>query len=196
MVKLKEEYLKNKLKDKFGELEVYNPIDRNIYNKLTKMIRDNSEAVMINDILETYSDVEINNTVCIMREMLKLLTNIDEDWDLKTDEELDDLLNRANGDFKKVIYSLVDIMLEIAQDNRMENIRKIDTLNKKLIEVKKSLKTGIGLQQTLSEFGLDINKLTELNNGNNEILKEVQEHIIKDIEKGLKPKRQYNKKKK
>jgi hypothetical protein len=197
MAKLKDNDIKKKIRVKFNEYEVYNPeFNKEVYNKLSQMIKDNSTAVMQNDLLDVFSDVKINNIPMIIKEMLKSLTNIEEDFDSKTEEELETMFTFANGDFKSVIQTLMEIVLEIGQDNRLEEIMKLKELSNKLTVFKQSLKVGVNLQQTLSEYGLDADKLIKLKDGDETILKEIQEHIVKDIEKEIKPKRQYNRKKK
>jgi len=54
----------------------------------------------------------------------------------------------------------------------------------------------VKMEQTLSNLGLDMDKLIKMQNGDEDIKKEFQENIIKELEKENKPKRQYNKKKK
>jgi hypothetical protein len=197
MAKLKDNDIKKKVKAKFNEYEIYNPeFNKEIYNKISQMIKDNSVAVMQNDLLEVFSDIKINNMPMIIKEMLKYLTNIEEDFDNKTEEELDNIFTLADGDFKNVIQTLMDMTIDIGHDNRVEEIMKLKELNNKLIEFKQSLKVGIDLQQTLLEYGLDADKLIKLKDGDENILQEFQEHIIKDLEKEIKPKRQYNRKKK
>lgn len=197
MVKLKDSDIKKKIKATFNEYEVYNPeFNKKVYDKLSQMIRDNSVAVMQNELLEVFSDVEINNIPTIIKEMLKSLTNIEEDWDRKTEEEFENMLIFADGDFKNVIQMLMEIIQKIGQDNRLEEIMKLQELNYKLIAFKKSLKVGIDLQKTLAEFGLDADSLLKLKNGDKSILNEVEEYVINDIEKEIKPKRKYTRKNK
>jgi hypothetical protein len=167
-----------------------------VYKKISQMIKDNSIVIMQNDLLEVFSDFEVNNIPLIIKQMLKDLTNIEDNFDSKSEDELKNIFTLANGDFKKVIQVLMDIILEIGQDNRLEEIMKLKELNNKLISFKQSLTIGINLQQTLSEYGLDSDKLIKLKDGDESVLQEIQKHIIKDIEKEIKPKRQYNRKKK
>jgi hypothetical protein len=194
-IKLEEKYIKNKIKAKFGELEVYNPqlID-NAYDKLSQMIRENSATVSENEM----SDVQINNTVKIVREMLINLTNIEDEvyWNNIDDIEMDNMLNLADGDFKIVVHTLMDIMLEIGQDLRLGDIRKLDIINNKLIEMKEAFKADVNINKTLTDLGLDKDKLVKLQQGDQSTIDEFQQNIIKNIEKQNKPKRQYTKKSK
>lgn len=192
-VKLENKYIKNKLKAKFGELEVYNPeLIEGEYQKIVKLIQENSESINEDN---GSSDVQINNTVKIMREMLIYITNIENEqyWNNIDDIELDNMLNLADGDFKKVVQTLVDIMLEIGQDLRKDGIRKLDILENKLNEMIESIRFDMNIDKTLSKFGLDKEKLFKLQNGDKDTIEEFQKNIL---ENKIKPKRQYNRKKK
>jgi len=194
MAKLKDDSVKKKIRAIYNEYQIINPeFNRGIYNELSQIIRDNSIIVNLE---EKLSDIQVDNTVKIFRLMLKKLTNIEEDWDNIDDINLDEMLNFADGDFKKVVNTLMDIMLEVAQDNRLNDIRKLNILNDKLIEFKESITSTVKMEQTLSNLGLDMDKLIKMQNGDEDIKKEFQENIIKELEKENKPKRQYNKKKK
>ena len=194
MAKLKDDSIKKKIRAMYNEYQVINPeFNREIYNELSQIIRDNSIIVNSEDKL---SDIQVDNTVKIFRLMLKKLTNIEEDWDNIEDINLDEMLNFADGDFKKVVNTLMDVMLEVAQDNRLNDIRKLTILNDKLIELKESMKSTVKMEQTLSNIGLDMDKLIKMQNGDETIIKEFQENIVKELEQKNKPKRQYNKKKK
>jgi len=195
MIKLEEKYIKNKLKAKFGELEVYNPQHiKNSYDKISQMIRDNSNTVQEDGM----SDIQINNTVKIAREMLIDLTNVEDRiyWNSIDDIELDNILNYSDGDFKLVINTLMDIMLEITQDLRLNDIRKLDIMNNKLIEMKEAFKSNININKTLADLGLDQEKLIKLQQGDKEVTEEFQQNIFDKMKKENKPKRQYTKKSK
>jgi hypothetical protein len=175
MAKLQKKYIKNKLKAKFGELEVYNPeFEKDIYINLLQMIRDNSVQISENNI----SDTQIN-TIKIFREMLINLTNIDEDWNNIDDIKLENMLNLADGDFKKVVNTLMDILLELGRDIRTEDVRKIRILNDKLNEIAEAIRFNSEIDKTLTQFGLDREKLIKLQNGDEEIIKEFQQSLIK-----------------
>lgn len=193
MAKLKDNDIKKKIRATFGEYQVYNAIEINILNELTKLIESNSQTVQLD---EQNTDIEITNTVQIMKFMLKNLTNIDEEWNSIDDVKLEEMLNLSDGDFKKVVNSLIDIMIEIGNDITIQSIRKLDILQNKLNEMVESIKVTTNMEKTLSKFGLDMDKLTKLQNGDEQTIKELQETIVKSIEKEVKPKRQYNRKKK
>ena len=195
-IKLKEKYIKNKLKDKFGELEVYNPQHNNkILIELTKLIAYNSKEIQLDN---KQSDIEVINTIKIMRFLIINCTNLENEeyWNNIDDIRLEEMLNFADGDFKKAVNSLLDIMLEIGNDVRIQSIRKLDILQNKLNELVESVKADNNINKTLAKFGLDKEKLIKLQNGDEHIAKEFQENMIKSIEREVKPKRQYNKKKK
>jgi hypothetical protein len=174
MAKLKDNDIKKKIRAKFNEYEVYNPeFNMDVYKKISQMIKDNSIVIMQNDLLEVFSDFEVNNIPVIIKEMLKDLTNIEDNFDNKSEEELKNIFALADGDFKNVIQILMDIILEIGQDNRLEEIMKLKELNNKLISFKQSLTIGINLQQTLSEYGLDSDKLIKLKDGDESVLQEI-----------------------
>jgi hypothetical protein len=194
-VKLENKYIKNKLKDKFGEIEIYNPqFDNNILTELTKLIANNSQTVQLEN---GKSDIQVD-TIEIMRFMLINLSNIEnaDYWNSIDNIELEKMLDLVNGDFKKAINSLIDIMMEIGSDITLQSIRQLDLLQNKLNELVESTKANIKIDKTLSKLGLDKDKLIKLQNGDAEVMKEFQDNIIKSIETQVKPKRQYNKKKK
>jgi hypothetical protein len=177
----KEKYIKNKIKNTFGQFEVYNPQhELKILEELTKMIQNNSQQIPIEN---GNADIEVTNVTQIMRYMLLNLTNIDSDWNEIDDIELERILNLADGDFKKVVNSLLDIMIEIGEDISLNNMRKLKILNNKLNEMAKSIETNIEIDETLSSFGLDREKLIKLQNGDEEIIKEFQENIVKQASK-------------
>lgn len=194
-VKLENKYIKNKLKDKFGEIEIYNPqFDNNILTELTKLIASNSQTVQLEN---GKSDIQVD-TIEIMRFMLINLSNIEnaDYWNSIDNIELEKMLDLVDGDFKKAVNSLIDIMIEIGNDITLQSIRQLDLLQNKLNELVESTKANIKIDKTLSKLGLDKDKLIKLQNGDEQVTKEFQENIIKSIETQVKPKRQYNKKKK
>jgi hypothetical protein len=187
-------YIKNKIKEKFGELEVYNPqFDNEIYTKLITMINENSQQIELENGL---SDIQVNNTVKMFREMLICLTNIEDKsyWNGISDYDLENMLNLADGNFKKVVNSLLDIMIEIGRDIRTENIRKLNILNDKLLEISEAIKTNMEIDKTLASFGLDRNKLVKLQNGDEDTIKEFQKNLLE--QKNNKSKRNKSKKNK
>lgn len=193
-IKLEEKYIKNKINAKFGSIEIYNPqYDTKILAELTKLIANNSKEIKLEN---EKSDIEVTNIIQIMRFMLSNLSNIEnsEYWNSIDDLKLEEMLNFADGDFKKSVNSLIDIMLEIGNDIRIQSIRRLDILQNKLNELVESVKADNNINYTLAKFGLDREKLILLQNGNEEVVKEFQQNIIKNIEKENKPKRQYNKK--
>lgn len=189
-IKLQEKYIKNKLKYRFGKIEVYNPIDKNIYAKLSKMIKENSKVIELENNL---SDIQINNTIKIVREMLIDLTNVEDSkyWNDINDIDLDNMLNLADGDFKSAINLLIDIMLEIAQDIRLEEIRKLDVISNKLNEMTEIFKFNTNIDKKLKEFGLDRELLTKIQNGDKEAIEQFQKKLVEKVNK---PKRKYTKK--
>ncbi|WP_252225079.1 MULTISPECIES: hypothetical protein [unclassified Clostridium] len=172
-VKLQEKHIKNKIKSKYGEMEVYNPLDKTILSELSKMISNNSER--------TGEDMEIINTVSIMRYMLKYLTNIEnkEYWDNISDFDLEILLNRADGDFKNVVSDLIDVMLEIGRDIRKNAERQLDVLEEKINELIKMLKFNNNVDKSLDKLGLNRDLLNKVANGDVEAKNEF-EKIITD----------------
>jgi hypothetical protein len=193
MAKLKDNDIKKKIRATFGEYQVYNAIEINTLNELTKLISENAQTVQLEN---GNSDIEITNTIQIMRYMLIHLTNIEEEWNSIDDIKLEEMLNLANGDFKRVVNSLIDIMIEIGNDITIQNIRKLDILQNKLNEMIESVKVGVNIEKTLSNLGLNMDELVKLQNGDKETTEKFQNNIIKSIEKNTKPKRQYNRKKK
>ena len=172
----KEKYIKNRLKAKYGELEVYNPIENDVYNKLIQIIRDNSVQISENGI----SDIQINNTVKIFRIMLMDLTNIESEeyWNSINDIDLEKMLNLADGDFKQIVNTLMDILIELGRDIRTDDMRKLNILNDKLLEMSEAIKANMELDKTLSSFGLDRDKLIKLQQGDEETVKEFQKNLL------------------
>jgi hypothetical protein len=170
-------YIKNKIKDVFGELVVYNPqYDTIILEKLTKMIASNSIPVELDN---GQTDIQVDNIIKIMRYMLINLTNIESEyWNSIDDTQLKTILDLADGDFKKVVNSLLDIMIELGNDIAIENVRKLKILNDKLLEMSESIKANEQIDKTLADFGLDRDKLIKLQNGDEETIKEFQKNLI------------------
>jgi hypothetical protein len=195
-VKLKDNDIKKKIKVTFGEFQIITPeFSPHIYEELSQLIRDNSIEIKVEDDLgKILKDTQVNNTVKVMRYMLKNLTNIENDWDNIDDIQLDETLNYADGDFKEVVQTLMDVMMEIAHDNSRNDIRKISILTDKLVEFKGSMVNTVRMQQTLESLGLDMDKLIKMQQGDETIIKEFQDNIVKELEKQNKPKRQYTKK--
>jgi hypothetical protein len=181
-VKLENKYIKNEIKAKYGEFEVYNPeFKREVYSKISQMIKDNSTLIKDNDI----SDIQINNIVSIFRIMLSHLTNIESEeyWNNMNDNQLEKTLDFSDGDFKKVVNTLMDIMIEIGHDNQIEESRKINILNNKLEEMVEAVKANIKIDKTLSKFGLDRDKLSKVELGDENAVKEFQQNIINELNK-------------
>ena len=196
MAKLKDGSIKKKIRVTYGEYQIINPeFKKEIYIELALMIRNNSIEVKIDNNLEqSLSDIKVNNTVKIMRYMLTNLTNIEEDWNSIDDIQLDEMLNYSDGEFKQIIQTLIDIMLEVAHDNKLEDTRKLSILNDKLIEFKESMTSSMKMQKTLASLNLDMDKLIKIEQGDEVVMKEFQDNIVNELEKQNKPKRQYTKK--
>lgn len=181
MAKLKDNDIKKKIRVKFGEYQVINPqFDITVLNELTKLISDNSQTVQLEN---QNTDIEITNTVQIMRFMLEKLTNIEDDWNNIDDVKLEEMLNLADGDFKKVVNSLIDIMIEIGNDITIQNIRQLDILQSKLNEMIESVKVGVNIEKTLSSLGLNMDELVKLQNGDKKIIEKFQKNIIEQSKK-------------
>lgn len=187
-IKLDSKYIKNKLKATYGELEVYNAIDKTIYGELAEMIKDNSTPV---DLENGMSDIKIDNTVSIMRYMLISLTNIEskEYWDNVNDNDLEEMLNLADSDFKLVVNSLLDIILEIGQDIRIEEIRRLDLISNKIEELAKVFKFNKDVDLTLKEFGIDRELLAKIQNGDKAAIEEFQKSLTEKAKKPQKNKK-------
>ena len=198
MAKLRDNSIKKKVRETFGEFQIINPeFKPDIFAELSQLIRNNSVEVKIEDDLEkVLQDIKVNNTVKVMRYMLSELTNIEskEYWDNIDDTKLDEMLNYSDGDFKEVIQTLMDIMLEISHNNAKNDIRQISILTDKLIEFKEGTISTIKMQKTLSSLNLDIDKLMKMEQGDEIVMKEFKDNIINELEKQNKPKRQYIKK--
>jgi hypothetical protein len=133
-----------------------------------------------------------------MRFMLINLSNIEnaDYWNSIDNIELEKMLDLVDGDFKKAVNSLIDIMIEIGNDIALQGVIQLDLLQNKLNELIEATKANVKIDKTLSKLGLDKDKLIKLQSGDKEVVKEFQDNIIKSIETQVKPKRQYNKKKK
>jgi len=198
MAKLRDDSIKKKIRVTYGDYNIINPeFKKEIYSELAQMIRNNSIEVQIDENLEqSLSDIKIDNTVRIMRYMLINLTNIENEeyWNNIDDTQLDENLNYSDGEFKQIIQTLIDIMLEIAHDNKLEDTRKLNILNDKLIEFKESMTSSMKMQKTLASLNLDMDKLIKIEQGDEVVMKEFQDNIVNELEKQNKPKRQYTKK--
>ena len=192
-VKLKDTYIKSKIKAKFGEIEVYNPINKDIKDKLTEMIRDNSIPVILENGM---SDIKIDNMNKTMKYMFSYLTNLEDEnyWNGIDDFEFENMLNLSDGDFKDVVNALLDIIFEITQDIRKEDIRKLKIISDKLEEMTEVFKFNNSIDNKLKEFGLDRELLTNIQNGDKESIEQFQKKLIEQAEKSNKPKRKYTKK--
>ncbi|NRU52577.1 hypothetical protein [Clostridium beijerinckii] len=190
MAKLKDNDIKKKIRAKFNEYEIYNPeFNIEIYNNLIERIKENSKQTELEN---NEADIQID-TINIMREMLIGLSNIeDEDyWRNISDCDLDTMLNLADGDFKLVIQMLMDIMLELAQDIRIQEIRKLNILKNKLNEFVEVFNFNSDIDNLLDKFGLDRELFIKIQNGDTDAVKKFQEIITNKINK---PKRKYTKK--
>jgi hypothetical protein len=157
-VKLENKYIKNKLKDKFGEIEIYNPqFDNNILTELTKLIANNSQTIQLEN---GTGDIQVD-TIEIMRFMLINLSNIEnaDYWNSIDNIELEKMLDLVNGDFKKAVNSLIDIMIEIGNDIALQGVIQLDLLQNKLNELIEATKANVKIDKTLSKLGLDKDKL-------------------------------------
>lgn len=163
MVKLESKYIKDKLRAKFNDLEVYNPqLFKEIHKELCELIKENSRQIE----LEDGFDIQIDNVIKIMRFMLNNLSNLEdvEYWNNISDEKLEEMLNLADGDFKQVIDNLYDIMVEIAQDIRKENVRKLKLAENRLIELTETFKFNNDIDEKLKEFGIDTGTIAVIQN--------------------------------
>lgn len=179
----KSKHIKNKLKASFGELQVYNPKGE-IYDKLSKLVSENSTQVNLE---EGISDVKVDNLDKIFREMFKTITNIEDSefWDSKSDSEISELLNDADGEFKEVINCLLDIVMEIGQDIRIEDIRKLQLVRNKVVEYTKTLKLTNDIDKSLKVFGIDREKLSKIQNGDIEAIEELQKSLLENKKKKI-----------
>lgn len=182
MVKLESKHIKSKLKAKFGSFEVYNPIKKELYGELSEMIKNNSKKV---DVGNGKTDLQVDNTVEIIRKMLISLTNIEsaEYWNGFGNIELKDMLDLADGDFKSVVNTLINVMLEIAQDARMEDIRKLQIVKDKITELTEIFKFDADVSAKLAELGLDKESLDKIQNGDQEAIKKLQDKLVEEANK-------------
>lgn len=190
MAKLQDKYIKTKIKARFGEFEVYNPINKDIHAELSKMIKDSSTPVTLENGM---SDIQINNMNITMRYLLINCTNIENEeyWNNINDSDLENMLDLSDGDFKDAVNVLLDIVFEIVQDNRKEEIRKLDLVKEKIIEMTELLKFDIDINKSLAKFGLDKDLLIKVMNGDKEATEQFQKVLF---EQSNKPKRKYTKK--
>ncbi|MBY6838851.1 hypothetical protein [Clostridium botulinum] len=175
-VKLEEKYLKKKIKSIYGTIEVYNPLDNKIYSELSNMIANNSIQVE-ND---GKSDIQINNTIDVMRFMLIHLTNIENEdfWSNISDFDLEVMLNQADGDFKKTISDLMDIMIEIGIDNRRNANRQLDILQESVNELVKVLDFNNNLDKSLGKLGLNKELLIKVARGDEDAKNEFEKQLF------------------
>lgn len=180
MVKLKNEYIKDKVKATFNDIEIYNPQNkRKIYRELCELIKLNSGEVEVEDGL---FDIQINDPISILRFMLINITNIEnaEYWNNLNDDELDEMLITADGDFKEAVDSLLDILVEVSQNIRKQEIRKLKMTENKLIKLAKVFQFDNNVEERLKEFGIDMKTMSEIQNLLGET--NVQENLIENKE--------------
>lgn len=173
-VKLENKYLK---KTKyFGELEVRFPKSE-VYNKLIKLIGENSNQVNFED---NTSDYKINNLNVIIKEMLIHLTNVEDSnfWSNKTDEEILEILENANGDFKDVIHELLDIIIELGNDMRKENLRQLQLTRNWVVGITKEIMLSKDIDKSLKKFGLDMDKISKIQSGDKTTIEEFQKSLL------------------
>ncbi|OSA92818.1 UNVERIFIED_ORG: hypothetical protein B2H93_13405 [Clostridium botulinum] len=175
-IKLEEKYLKKKIKSIYGEIEVYNPLDNKIYSELSNMIANNSIQVEKDE----KSDIQINNTIDVMRFMLIHLTNIENEdfWSNISDFDLEVMLNQADGDFKKTISDLMDIMIEIGIDNRRNANRQLDILQESVNELVKVLDFNNNLDKSLGKLGLNKELLIKVSQGDEDAKSEFEKQLF------------------
>jgi hypothetical protein len=185
MVKLEQKHLKSK--KIFGEFEV-NPAKGEIYNKLFKLIANNTNQVNVEDGM---SDFKLDNLNQVLRQLLIYLTNIENEefWSNKTDDEMLEIINSADGDFKEVIQALVDIAIEIANDVRKEDIRKLQLTRNWVVNITKELQLTQDVNKSLKKFGVNMDMLNKLQQGDKTTIEEFQRTLFE------KKKREYKKKK-
>lgn len=153
--------LEDKRKAKFGQYEVHNPrYLKDIYKELKEMIKENSKQIELKDGM---FDIQIDNSVQIMRYMLMNLTNV-VCWNGIDDEMFEDTVSEADGDLKQVVDSLMDIMVEVAQDIRKENVRKLKLVENRIIELAETFKFNNNVDEKLKEYGIDSNTILAIQN--------------------------------
>ncbi|NRT88877.1 hypothetical protein [Clostridium beijerinckii] len=187
MVKIQNNYIKTKVRGNFGDIEVYNSqVNKNVHSQLVDVIKNNSESI---DLENGMSDIQINNTIPIMRFMLINLSNVEtaEYWNSVSDIDLEDMLNLADGDFKQAVNSLLDMLLEITQDIRIQEIRKLNILKNKLNEFVEVFNFNSDVDNLLDKFGLDRELLIKIQNGDKEAIEKFQKVLFEKNKKTRKP---------
>lgn len=159
-IKLDERYIKDKIRIVIGEMEVYNAIGES-YLKLGELIGQNSKEVPTEDGMYTN---QIDEVTEIMRYMLINLTNIEDEkyWNSLDGFELEKLLSLAKGDFKKVVNELVDIIIEVGDDIRLQNQRELNMLLKKIDDFDKAIKYEKEIGNKLSSIGINEQSIKEI----------------------------------
>lgn len=160
----------------FGELEVKFP-KGTIYNKLIELIGKNSNQVNYED---NTSDYKIDNLNVVIKEMLINLTNIEDFdfWSNKTDEEILEILEDATGDFKDVINELLDIIVELGNDMRKENLRKLQVTRNWVVGITKEITLSNDIDKSLKKFGLDMDKISKIQAGDKTTIEEFQKSLL------------------
>lgn len=154
-----DKYKKSKVKATFNDIEIYNPQTmRKVYRELCELIKQNSGEVEVEDGL---FDVQVNNPILILRFMLINLSNIENEeyWNSKNDDELDEILITADGDFKEAVDTLLDIIVEVSQNIRKQESRKLKQIENKIIKLAKTFQFNNNVDEKLKEFGIDTETL-------------------------------------
>jgi hypothetical protein len=192
-IKLEDKHVKSKLRHTFGNFEVYNVVDKALYNKISQMVKDNSKEVQIKD---GVNDIEINNLVEVMREMLINLTNIESEeyWKGLGHDELEHMLDFPDGEFKDVVDDLTDVLFEFAHDTHKQGVKKMKVIENKIDEFIEAIKFNSNINTKLAELGLDMNKLEKIQNGDKVALEEFQKDFIANLTSKPKVRRKTKKK--
>lgn len=159
-IKLDERYIKDKIRIVVGEMEVYNAIGET-YLKLGELISQNSKEVQTDDGFYT---TQIDEVTGIMRYMLINLTNIEDEeyWNSLDSFELEKVLSLAKGDFKKVVNELVDMIIEVGDDIRLQNQRELNMLLKKIDDFDKAIRYEKEINDKLKSIGMNEQSIKEI----------------------------------
>ena len=88
------------------------------------------------------------------------------------------MLNQADGDLKKTISDLMDIMIEIGIDNRRNANRQLDILQENVNELVKVLDFNNNLDKSLGKLGLNKELLIKVSQGNEDAKSEFEKQLF------------------
>lgn len=140
------------IKRTIGDFIIYNVKTEEQINVLTKLLEEQSELVKNGNAENVKIDLGLN----MIKDLLRHFTNISDELDEISDDELQQLINNGNGDLKDTIYEVMNILNDFTKDyykNLQLNLSMMDSRLESLqIELlAEEIKKKLGLQGISNE---------------------------------------------